>query len=241
MPPRAKSPTPKSVLVVDVGGSNIKLMRSGSQERIKFPSGPRFTPRQLIAGIAKFAPGWEYDAVTLGLPIPIVANTPIRDPNNLGRGWTRFDFKEALGKPYKLINDAAMQAIGSYEGGRMLFLGLGTGLGSTMILDNVVIPLELGELSYSPHRTFEDMIGQRGRKRLGHKKWEDAVETITAILCKSLVVDYVVMGGGNARRLSRMPKGGRLGDNRNAFTGGLRLWGLNPRRSDGKVQPFTVC
>jgi hypothetical protein len=240
MTPRAKPAVPKSVLVVDVGGSNIKLMRSGSQERIKIPSGPRFTPRQLIAGIAKQAPTWEFDAVTLGLPTPIVSDIPVRDPNNLGRGWTRFDFQEALGKPCKLINDAAMQAIGSYEGGRMLFLGLGTGLGSAMILDNVVIPLELGELSYSPHRSFEDMIGQRGRKRLGHKKWEEAVETITAILCKGLVVDYTVMGGGNARRLARLPKGARLGDNRNAFIGGLRLWGLSPRRSDGKVQPFTV-
>jgi len=242
MSPRATSApsAPKSVLVVDVGGSNIKLMRSGSQERIKFPSGPHFTPRQLVAGIAKFAPGWEYDAISLGLPIPIVNGIPVRDPNNLGRGWTRFDFNAAFGKPCKLLNDAAMQAIGSYEGGRMLFLGLGTGLGSALILDNMVIPMELGELSYSPQRTFEDMLGQRGRKRLGHKKWEESVEKITGILRTALVTDYVVMGGGNARRLSRLPKGARLGDNRNAFIGGLRLWGLHPRKSDGKVQPLTI-
>lgn len=242
MTPRAPSapPAPKSVLVIDVGGSNIKLMRSGSAERIKFPSGPRFTPRQLIAGIAKHAPTWEYDAVTLGLPIPIVRDVPVREPNNLGRGWTRFDFAAALGKPCKLVNDAAMQAIGSYEGGRMLFLGLGTGLGSAMILENVLIPLELGELSYTQQRNFEDMLGQRGRKRLGHKKWEEAVETITAILRLGLVVDYVVIGGGNARKLSRLPKGARLGDNRNAFIGGLRLWGLSPQRSEGKTQPLIV-
>jgi polyphosphate glucokinase len=240
MSPRTTPASLKNVLVVDVGGSNIKLMRSGSQERIKFPSGSRFTPRQLIAGIAKFAPTWEYDAVSLGLPIPIVHDVPVRDPNNLGRGWTRFDFAAAIGKPIKLINDAAMQAIGSYEGGRMLFLGLGTGLGSAMILENVVIPLELGELSYSPQRTFEDMIGQHGRKRLGHKKWEEAVEDITAILRKSLVVDYVVMGGGNARRLTRMPTAARLGDNRNAFIGGLRLWGLSPRRTGGKAQELII-
>ena len=243
MSPRATSApsAPKSVLVVDVGGSNIKLMRSGSKERIKFPSGARFTPRQLVAAIAKHAPGWEFDAISLGLPIPIVNGIPVRDPNNLGRGWTRFDFNAAFGKPCRLLNDAAMQAIGSYEGGRMLFLGLGTGLGSAMILDNVVIPLELGELSYSPQRTFEDMIGQHGRKHLGHKKWEEAVETITAILRMGLVVDYVVMGGGNARKLSRLPKGARLGDNRNAFIGGLRLWGLSPRKSGGKTQPLIIC
>jgi len=231
---------PKCVLVVDAGGSNIKLTRSGSEERIKFPSGPRFTPRQLMSGIHKYAAGWEYDAVSLGLPIPIVNGLPAREPNNLGRGWTRFDFSTAFGKPCKLINDAAMQALGSYEGGRMLFLGLGTGLGSAMILDHVLIPLELGELSYSPQRTLEDMLGREGRDRLGHKKWEQALDEIVAILRNAFVTDYIVIGGGNARRIERLPKAARLGDNRNAFTGGLRLWGINPAREGGKPRPLIV-
>ena len=238
--PPDEAATPKSVLVIDAGGSNIKLMRSGSRERIKFPSGPRFTPRQVIAGIAQHAPGWDCDAISLGLPIPIVRGVPVREPNNLGRGWTRFDFAAAFGKPCKLINDAAMQAIGSYEGGRMLFIGLGTGLGSAMILDDTVIPLELGELSYNPRRSFEDMLGRAGRKRLGHQKWEEAVETIVGILRKGLVTDYVVLGGGNARKLERLPKGARLGDNGNAFIGGLRLWGIGVRRSGGKPHPLIL-
>ena len=225
---------PRSILVVDVGGSNIKLMRSGFTDRVKFVSGPLFTPRQLMAGIQKHAGDWEYDAISLGLPIPIVHNKPAREPNNLGRGWLKFDFPEAFGKPCKLINDAAMQALGSYEGGRMLFLGLGTGLGSAMILDDVVVPLELGELTYSPQRTFEDMLGREGRKRLGPKKWEEALESIVEILRRAFVTDYIVIGGGNARRIEQLPKGTRLGDNRNAFQGGLRLWGLGPGRVDTK-------
>jgi len=231
---------PKSVLVIDVGGSNIKLMRSGSEERIKFESGPRFTPRQLMAGIHAHAAAWDYDAVSLGLPIPIVHDHPVREPNNLGRGWMNFDYHAAFGKPCKVINDAAMQALGSYEGGRMLFLGLGTGLGSAMILDNVLIPLELGELTYSPQRTFEDMLGREGRRRLGQKKWEEAIDSIVAILRAACVIDYVVLGGGNARRIARLPKGARLGDNRNAFIGGLRLWGLGPDTAASKTHALHV-
>jgi predicted NBD/HSP70 family sugar kinase len=217
--------SPKTVLVVDVGGSNIKLMRSGSTERIKFSSGPHFTPRQLLAGIRKHAADWQYDAVTLGLPIPIVHGKPLREPNNLGRGWVKFDYHTAFGLPVKLINDAAMQALGSYEGGRMLFLGLGTGLGSAMILDHTLIPLELCALSYSPRHDFEAMLGRDGRKRLGQKRWEEALDRIVSILTTAFVVDYIVIGGGNARRVEHLPKGARLGDNRNAFLGGLRLWG----------------
>jgi len=225
----SKPAGPHRILVVDAGGSNIKLMHSGSPERIKFESGPHFTPRQLIAGIRKHAAAWEYDAISLGLPTPIVRNQLAREPNNLGRGWMKFDFQEAFGKPCRLINDAAMQALGSYEGGRMLFIGLGTGLGSAMVLDDIVIPLELGELSYSPQRTFEDMLGREGRKRLGQKKWEEALDHIVAILQNAFVTDYIVIGGGNARRVEQLPKGTRAGDNRNAFLGGLRLWGLSAR------------
>jgi predicted NBD/HSP70 family sugar kinase len=234
-PRKSTSPqSPKTILVVDVGGSNIKLMHSGDPERIKFPSGPNFTPRKLMAGIQKHASHWEYDAISLGLPIPIVHNKIAREPNNLGRGWMKFDFPAAFGKPCRLINDAAMQALGSYEGGRMLFIGLGTGLGSAMVLDDVLIPLELGELSYSPQRTFEDMLGREGRKRLGQKKWEEALDAIVAILHDAFVTDYIVLGGGNARRVERLPKGTRLGDNRNAFQGGLRLWGHGTVQADAQ-------
>jgi len=225
-PRKAARRDPQKILVVDAGGSHIKLMLSTSRERVKFDSGPRFTPRQLMAGIRKYAGAWEYDAISLGLPIPIVDGKPARDPNNLGRGWMKFDFGGAFGKPCRLINDAAMQALGSYEGGRMLFLGLGTGLGSAMILAGVVVPLELGELSYTQRFTFEDMLGRVGRKRLGQKQWEESLARIISILHMAFVIDYIVIGGGNARRLEHLPAGTRLGDNRNAFLGGLRLWGL---------------
>jgi predicted NBD/HSP70 family sugar kinase len=242
MTPRKPAPQQikKTILVVDVGGSNIKLMCSDSTDRVKFPSGPLFTPRQLMAGIQKHAGDWKYDAVSLGLPIPIVRDLVAREPNNLGRGWMKFDFPNAFGKPCKLINDAAMQALGSYEGGRMLFLGLGTGLGSAMVLDDVVIPLELGELTYSPQRTFEDMLGRDGRKRLGPKKWEEALDHIVGVIQAAFVTDYIVIGGGNARRVSRLPKGTRLGDNRNAFLGGLRLWGVEPGHAEGENRVLVV-
>lgn len=232
--------TPQKILVVDAGGSHIKLMLSGSEDRIKFDSGPSFTPRQLMAGIRKFAADWDYDAVSLGIPTPVVHDKPAREPNNLGRGWIKFDFPAAFGKPCKLINDAAMQALGSYDGGRMLFIGLGTGLGSAMILDEVVIPLELGELSYSQQYSFEDMLGRDGRKRLGQKKWEEALDRIVLILRKAFVTDYIVIGGGNARRVEHLPAGARLGDNRNAFIGGLRLWGVGPGRADKKTHTLVI-
>jgi predicted NBD/HSP70 family sugar kinase len=240
-PPKHTAPkTPKKILVVDVGGTNVKLMHSDSADRIKICSGPDFTPRQLMAGIRKFAADWEFDAVTVGLPIPIVNGKPVREPNNLGRGWLRFDYEKVFGKPVRLINDAAMQALGSYEGGRMLFIGLGTGLGSAMILDYVLIPLELGELSYSPRRTFEGMLGKAGRKRLGQKRWEEALERIIAILHMGFVPDYIVIGGGNARRVKHLPRGTKLGDNRNAYIGGLRLWGHGAGGLDRKSHELVL-
>ncbi|MGA3170401.1 MAG: ROK family protein [Chthoniobacteraceae bacterium] len=232
---------PQRILIIDAGGSHIKLILTGMKDRVKFQSGRSFTPRQLIAGIRKHTAGWDFDAVSLGLPIPIVNNKPVREPNNLGRGWLRFDFPAAFGKPVKLINDAAMQALGSYEGGRMLFIGLGTGLGSAMILDNIVIPLELSEMTYAPRRTFEHMVGREGRKRLGDKKWEAAVHHIVAVLRAAFVTDYIVIGGGNARRLERLPKGARLGNNRNAFLGGLRLWGQSPGPTGAKSRTLVIC
>jgi len=240
-PPKPPEPqTPKTILVVDVGGSNVKLLLSNSTDRVKFPTGPRFTPRQLLAGIRKHAPDWEYDAISLGLPIPIVHDKPVREPNNLGRGWVKFDYRAAFGKPIKIINDAAMQALGSYEGGRMLFLGLGTGLGSAMVLDHVVVSLELGELCYSPRHSFEDMLGREGRKRLGQRRWEEALDSIVGILRMAFVTDYIVIGGGMARRVEHLPPGARLGDNRNAFVGGLRMWGLWAGRPDKQQRALVI-
>jgi len=231
---------PQSILVVDAGGSHIKLTHSDSKDRIKFSSGPNCTPRQMMAGIRKHAGHWRYDAVTVGLPTPILRDHPTQEPANLGRGWVKFDYRAAFGKPCKLINDAAMQALGSYEGGRMLFLGLGTGLGSAMVLDGVVIALELCDLSYTQRSTFEDMLGRNGRKRLGQKEWEKALDHVITILRKTFITDYIVIGGGNARRVGRLPAGTRLGDNRNASLGGLRLWGLGPGWSRGKASALLI-
>ena len=216
----------KTVLVVDVGGTHIKLALSTSKERVKFASGPRFTPRGLMAAVAKATADWKYDLVSMGIPTPVVHNRPAREPQNLGKGWMKFDFEKAFGKPCRLINDAAMQALGSYEGGRMLFIGLGTGLGSALVLDDVVVPLELGELSYSPKYTYEDMLGREGRKRLGQDHWEKALHEIVARLRMAFVTDYITIGGGNAKRIEKLPDGARLGDNRFALLGGLRVWGI---------------
>ena len=231
---------PSKILVVDAGGTHIKLMVSGSRQRIKIDSGPHYTPRRLIIDIGKYAPDWEYEAITLGVPTPVIHNRPAREPNNLGRGWMKFDFEKAFGKPCKIINDATMQALGSYDGGRMLFLGLGTGVGSAMVLDDVVIPLELGELAYDGRRRLEDMLGREGRRRLGQKKWEASLDQIVQTLRNAFVTDYVVIGGGNARHVTRLPKGARLGDNRNAFLGGLRLWGISSRRVDTKAHTLVI-
>ena len=232
--------SPQKIMVIDAGGSHIKLTCTGSKERIKFSSGPRCTPRQMMAGIRKYAGDWDYDAVSIGLPTPVVRDRPAHEPHNLGRGGVKIDFRAAFGKPCKLINDAAMQALGSYEGGRMLFLGLGTGLGSAMVLDGVVIPLELCDLSYTQWFTFEDMLGRAGRKRLGQKKWEAALDRVVTILRKTFVIDYIVIGGGNARRVEHLPAGTRLGDNRNASIGGLRLWGIGAGWAGSKICPLVV-
>ena len=225
--PARRSPSKdKTVLVIDVGGTHIKLALSTSKERVKFESGPRFTPARLMAAIRKEAGDWQYDCVTMGIPTPVVHNRPAREPQNLGKGWMKFDFEKALGKPCRLINDAAMQALGSYEGGRMLFIGLGTGLGSALVLDDVVVPLELGELSYTQKYTYEDMLGRAGRKRLGQDRWEKALHDIVARLRMAFVTDYITIGGGNAKRVNHLPDGARLGDNRYALRGGLRIWGV---------------
>ncbi|GIW80550.1 MAG: hypothetical protein KatS3mg105_2357 [Gemmatales bacterium] len=212
------------ILVVDVGGTNIKIRRSGQDEIRKTPSGPELTAHQMVEKVKSLAGDWEYDVVSIGYPGPVVHGKPLSEPKNLGPGWVSFDFEAAFGKPVKVINDAAMQALGSYEGGRMLFLGLGTGLGSTLIIDGVIAPMELAHLPYRKGRTFEDYVGARGLKRLGKKKWLQAVDDVVARLKAALVADYVVLGGGNAKKLKTLPEGARLGANANAFVGGFRMW-----------------
>jgi polyphosphate glucokinase len=212
------------VLVIDVGGTNVKVFGSGQAGVRKFPSGPMLTPKQMVDGVLQLVGDWNYDVITIGYPGPVINGRLALEPRNLGPGWVDFDFAAHFGKPVQLINDAAMQALGSYEGGRMLFLGLGTGLGSALVFDGVVAPLEFAHLPYKKGRTFEDYVGLRGLKRLGKKKWQKAVEDVVARLQAALVADSVVLGGGNAKLLKRLPPGALMGDNRNAFRGGVRLW-----------------
>jgi polyphosphate glucokinase len=212
------------VLVADVGGTNIKLKLQDDDEVRKFASGPALTPQQLIQEMRAETTGWKYDRLTIGFPAPVLDGKVRKEPVNLGPGWVDFDFSAALGKPVQIINDAAMQALGSYEGGRMLFLGLGTGLGSAMIVHHVVLPMELGHLPYKKGRSFEEYVGQAGMKRMGRAKWQFHVADVVAILQHALLPEYVVLGGGNVKKLDELPPGCRMGDNNNAFLGGLRIW-----------------
>ena len=214
---------PVKVLVVDVGGTSVKILATGQTERRKFPSGKKMTPRKMVEGVKQLAEDWHYDVVSLGYPGMVRDNRPVAEPRNLARGWVGFDFGAAFGCPVKIINDAAMQALGSYRQGTMLFLGLGTGLGSALVADGTLVPLELGHLGVGK-RTFEDDLGIRGLKRLGRKRWQKRVEAITERFVSALILDDVVLGGGNAERLTRLPPGCRVGDNANAFLGGFRLW-----------------
>jgi predicted NBD/HSP70 family sugar kinase len=212
------------ILVVDIGGTNVKVKLSDSDEVRKFPSGPTLTPELLMEGIRNVAGDWQYDCVSVGYPGPVLRESILQEPANLARGWLNFNFNQAFGKSVKLLNDAAMQALGSYDGGRMLFLGLGTGLGTTLIIDGVVAPMELGHLPYKKKKSFEDYVGNAGRTRLGNKKWQVAVHDVTTRLKHALVADYVVLGGGNAKKLTELPPGSRAGSNLNAFVGGVRAW-----------------
>ena len=214
------------VLVVDIGGTHVKILVSGQTEGRKFASGPTLSARGMVAGVKKLAGGWKYNAVSIGYPGPVVRGRIVAEPENLGRGWFGFDFEKAFGCPVKLINDAAMQAVGSYEGGKMLFLGLGTGLGTTMIVEGVLEPMELGHLPYK-NGTYEDYVGRRGLERFGKSKWRRHVADVVARLSAALEPDYVVLGGGNVKHLSTLPPGCRAGGNANAFTGGFRLWDRN--------------
>lgn len=212
-----------NVLAVDVGGTHVKILATGQSESREFPSGPTLTPRQMAAGVKKLAGNWKYEAVAMGYPGPVLRNRPVAEPHNLGPGWIAFDYEAAFGCPTKVINDAAMQALGGYKGGRMLFLGLGTGLGTAMIVDGIVEPMELGHLPYRK-ATYEDYVGVRGLERLGKKKWRRHVVDVVEHLRAALEPDDVVIGGGNAKKLAEPPPGCRLGDNANAFLGGFRLW-----------------
>jgi polyphosphate glucokinase len=218
----------KRILVIDVGGSNVKLMISRRQKR-KFKSGPDLTPREMVAQMKPLLEDWNFDAVSMGFPSPVRNGRIISEPKHLGPGWTRFDYEKSLGKPIRIINDAAMQALGSFHGGRMLFLGLGTGLGSTLIWEINVLPLELGDLPYGNGEIIEDYLGKSGMKELGEKRWKREVLRAVLLLKKSVVADYVVLGGGSAKKFDELPDGIELGHNRNAFLGGARLWQIDPR------------
>jgi polyphosphate glucokinase len=212
------------VLTIDVGGTHVKVKLSDNGEVRKIPSGPDLTARQMVDAVKAVTTDWNYDAVSIGYPGPVTKGEITKEPVNLGKGWLGFDFRAAFGKRAKLINDAAMQALGSYQGDRMLFLGLGTGLGNCLIFDGVIAPMELGHLPYKKGRTFEDYVGNAGLKRLGRRKWQAAVFDVIARLRNALLPDYIVLGGGNIKKLDELPPGCRLGDNDNAFVGGVRLW-----------------
>jgi polyphosphate glucokinase len=211
------------VLVVDIGGTNVKILATGEQEPRKFPSGRKLTPEHMVAGVRELAGPWKYDAVALGYPGQVHDNRIVTEPKNLAHGWAQFDFQTAFGCPVRIMNDAAMQALGSYKSGLLLFLGLGTGLGSALVRDGLIVPLELGGLAFKD-RTYEDYLGVRGLKRLGRKRWQKYVEFSATRMIQAVLPDDVVLGGGNAKKLTKLPKGCRLGSNAFAFIGGYRMW-----------------
>ncbi len=222
-----------NVLVVDVGGTHVKLLATGQTEPREFQSGSKLTAEAMVTGVKACARGWKYDVASIGYPGVVFRDRPVTEPHNLGRGWVGFDFAKAFGRPVRVLNDAAMQALGSYRGGTLLFLGLGTGLGTAMIVDGAVVPMEL---AHAPYRkaTFEDYVGARGLARLGKRKWREHVADVVAVLAGAIAPTDVVIGGGNVRMLKELPPGCRAGDNANAFKGGFRLWeGAGP----GKPAP----
>lgn len=224
-----------NVLVIDIGGTHVKLMATGRDASCQFESGPTLTPKRMLAEIRKLAADWKYDAVSIGYPGPIRGDRIVSEPHNLGKGWVGFDFQGAFNRPVKIINDAAMQALGSYEGGKMLFLGLGTGLGSALIVDGMIEPLELGHLPYKKH-TFEDYVGIRGLQKYGKQNWRCYVADMVRRLTAAIEPDEVVLGGGNVNKLTELPPGCRVGNNTKAFLGGFRLW-KNGVIKAGAVEP----
>jgi len=214
----------RKVLVIDVGGTHVKILASGKRAHREFESGPKLTPRAMVKGVKELAADWKYDAVSIGYPGPVRKGRPAREPWNLGRGWLRFDFRRAFGVPVRIVNDAAMQALGSYRGGRMLFLGLGTGLGSALVVDGVLAPLELAHLAYRHGNSYEHYLGAQGLRQRGPRRWRESVRDVVAQFVQAFQVDYVVLGGGNAKRLPALPPHARRGHNELAFRGGFELW-----------------
>ncbi len=223
-PRSAPAVAPKSILVIDVGGNNVKVALGGQKEPVKLPSGPGMTAAKMVAEVKKATAGWTYDAVSIGFPGPVKNGQPAREPVNLGGGWVKMDYRKAFSRPIRIVNDAALQALGSHTTGRMLFLGLGTGLGSTLVSDGSLDPLELAHLPYRKHRTYEDYVGERGLKRLGVKRWTKHVGKVVALLRDALQVDRVVLGGGQTKKLEELPKDVTLGAGDAAIVGGVRLW-----------------
>lgn len=229
-----------NILVIDVGGTNVKFKLWKSREKLSFDTGKNLTPRRMVNLVLKMTADWKYDVVSVGFPGPVIHGKPAINPPSLGKGWVGFDFERQFGKPVKVMNDAAMQALGSYEGGRMLFVGLGTGVGSTLILDDVIVPLELGELSYSKKRTVAEVLGKEGLMELGEKTWEKAVHQVVRRLVAAFRTESLVIGGGNVRRLKRLPRGARRGSNDRAFVGGARLWGGGPVRAKARKHTWVI-
>jgi polyphosphate glucokinase len=212
-----------NVLVIDVGGSHVKIKATGQQTERRMDSGPKLTAEQMAAGVRALARGWKYDAVSIGYPGPVARNKPTLEPHNLGKGWVDFDYEAAFGCPVRIVNDATMQALGGYNGGKMLFLGFGTGLGTTLIVDGVLVPMELAHLPYKK-ATFEDYVGEMALENDGKRKWRKSVADVIARLAAALEPEDIVLGGGNARHIKNLPPHCRLGDNANAFPGGFRMW-----------------
>jgi polyphosphate glucokinase len=217
------------VLVIDIGGTHVKVIATGQPEKREFASGPTLTPKKMVSQVRKLANDWKYDVVSIGYPGPVLHNRPVAEPWNLGKGWAGFNFESAFKRPVKVVNDAAMQALGCYKRGKMLFLGLGTGLGSALIVNGMIEPLELGHLPYKKS-TFEDYVGIRGLKKHGKKKWRRHVADVVERLIAALEPDDVILGGGNVHKLKKLPPGCRAGDNANALLGGFRLW----QKDDGR-------
>jgi polyphosphate glucokinase len=225
-----------NVLVVDVGGTHVKILATGQHEPLRFASGPKLTAKQMVAGVRKLARGWHYDVVSIGYPGPVLRDHPVAEPHNLGKGWVGFDFEKAFGRPVRVVNDAEMQALGSYKHGKMLFLGLGTGLGSTMVVNRITEPMELGHLPYKKG-TYEDYVGEQALEKQGKKRWRRHVADVVGRLIAALEPDDVVLGGGNVKQLEDLPPGCRAGDNANAFVGGFRLWNKEQEKNGHSRRP----
>jgi polyphosphate glucokinase len=231
--PPSKAKSTRTILAIDVGGSHVKFMTDAVQEKRAFESGPHITPAAMVKKVKSLTKDWSYDCISIGYPGPVARNRPTTEPHNLGKGWAGFDFEKAFALPTKVVNDALMQALGSYRGGKMLFLGLGTGLGSSLIVDGALVPMELAHLPYRNGKTFEDYVGERGLERHGKKKWRRSVEDVIARLVAALEPEYVVLGGGNAEKVEDLPPNVTRGDNEKAFEGGFRLW--KPERIEKKT------